>query len=72
VPPSLGVLFAGIILKFRFVPWEKSLALRQAYMQLKQTDIIFFVMMAALWFLLRPQTPPSSSPLQAARPDPRA
>ncbi|GEM_PF-5147262 len=62
VPLSLGAAFAAIILKFRFLPWEKSLALRQAYMQLKQSDIIFFVMMSAVWFLFRPKGDSSPEP----------
>ena len=62
LPLSLGTAFAAVILKFRFLPWEKSLALRQAYMQLKQSDIIFFVMMAALWFLLNPSKEAAMDP----------
>ena len=65
VPLSLGLAFATIIIKFRFVPWEQSLALRQAYMQLKQSDIIFFVLISSVWFLFRPQDKPSASGLEA-------
>lgn len=68
VPLSFGVAFAAIILKFRFVPWEKSLALRQAYMQLKQSDIIFFILISSIWFLFRPQDKPLVSSLENPSP----
>ena len=62
LPLSLAAAFAAIILKFKFLPWDKSMALMQAYMQLKQSDIIFFVMMSALWFLRRPESGPAAAP----------
>jgi hypothetical protein len=51
VPLSFGIVFLAIPLKFRMVNWDQSSILRQSYMQLKQSDIIFFVMIAACWFL---------------------
>jgi hypothetical protein len=56
-PLSFGLLFVALTLKFRMVDWERSSILRQSYMQLKQSDIIFFVMIFAAWLLFSRKEP---------------
>ncbi len=59
VPSSFGWTFVAVTLKFRLVNWDQSSILRQSYMQLKQSDIIFFVMIIACWFLFSIKKPAS-------------
>ena len=52
IPLSFGIVFMAIILKFKIVTWDhRSVCLAHAYGELKQSDIIFFVMIIACWFL---------------------
>lgn len=57
IPLSFGIVFITIILKFRMFSWDRSLCLQQAYLQVKQSDIIFFVMIIACWFLFYRKDP---------------